>query len=111
MSKFIKLLRDDSASLYGIIEIGKDIKRKFDAIFPLQAREFGVADIKYPHEEMKPNQPLFTLHLHTTTSAEYKWKQGDTHRVWTALKSLNIIGNKGLKAVISRSTLVIGTHG
>lgn len=100
MSKIIESLRGDLAALHEAGAIGKVTMREFDAICPPPVREFAAADIKRLRETLNFSQPVFALHLHTTASTVRKWEQGETHPTGPALKLLNVIADKGLKAII-----------
>lgn len=100
MSKIIESLRDDLAALHQVGAISKVTMREFNAICPPQVREFGAEDIKHLREALKFSQPVFAHHLHTSASTVRKWEQGDTRPAGPALKLLNVIGDKGLQAII-----------
>lgn len=100
MSKIIESLRGDLAALQEVGAISKVTMREFDTICPPPVREFGAADIKRLREALKFSQPVFALHLHTSTSTVRKWEQGETHPTGPALKLLNLIADKGLQAII-----------
>lgn len=100
MSKIIESLRDDLAVLERAGAIGKVTMREFDAIIPPPVRAFAASDIKRLREGLKFSQPVFALHLHTTASTVRKWEQGETHPSGPALKLLNVIADKGLKAIL-----------
>ena len=96
----IESLRGDLAALYEAGAVSKVTMREFDALCPPPVREFAPADIKRLRETLKFSQPVFALHLHTTASTIRKWEQGETHPTGPALKLLNVIANKGLRAII-----------
>jgi putative transcriptional regulator len=98
-SKLIESLRGDLAALHDAGVIGKVTMRKFDAICPPPVREFSATDIKRLREKLRFSQPVFALHLHTTASTVRKWERGNTHPTGPALKLLNVIADKGLRAI------------
>lgn len=100
MSKIIESLRGDLDVLHEAGAISKVTMREFDAICPPAVREFGAADIKRLREGLKFSQPVFALHLHTSASTVRKWEQGETRPAGPALKLLNIIADKGLRAIL-----------
>lgn len=100
MSRLVESLRADLGALVEAGAISKVTMREFDAICPPPVREFAAADIKRLREGLKFSQPVFALHLHTSTSTLRKWEQGDTHPTGPALKLLNIIADKGLQAIL-----------
>ena len=100
MSKIIESLRDDLVALHKAGAISKVTMREFDAFCPPTVREFSAEDIKRLREKLKFSQPVFAHHLHTTASTVRKWEQGETRPAGPALKLLNVIADKGLKAII-----------
>lgn len=100
MSKILKSLREDMSTLHDAGVINKVTMREFDAISPPPVRDFNAADIKRLRETLKFSQPVFALHLHTTASTIRKWEQGKTRPAGPALKLLNVIADKGLKAIV-----------
>lgn len=67
---------------------------------PPSVRDFSATEIKRLREGLKFSQPVFALHLHTSASTIRKWEQGETHPTGPALKLLNVIADKGLKAIL-----------
>ena len=100
MSKIIESLRGDLAALVEADAINKVTMREFDAVCPPPVREFGAADIKRLREGLKFSQPVFALHLHTSASTVRKWEQGETQPSGPALKLLNVLADKGLRAIL-----------
>ncbi|MFT3907242.1 MAG: DNA-binding transcriptional regulator [Steroidobacteraceae bacterium] len=99
-SKIVESLRDDLAALHEAGAIGKVTMREFDALCPPPVREFSADDIKRLRERLNFSQPVFAHHLHTTASTVRKWEQGDTRPAGPALKLLNLIADKGLRAIL-----------
>ena len=100
MSKIIESLRGDLAALSEVGAISKVTMREFDAICPPPVREFNAEDINRLRKKLKFSQPVFAHNLHTTASTIRKWEQGETRPAGPALKLLNIIAYKGLRAII-----------
>jgi len=100
VSKIIESLRGDLAALVEADAINKVTMREFDAVCPPPVREFGAADIKRLRESLKFSQPVFALHLHTSASTVRKWEQGETQPSGPALKLLNVLADKGLRAIL-----------
>jgi len=100
VSKIIESLREDLAALHNAGAISKVTMREFDAFCPPAVREFSAEDIKSLRESLNFSQPVFAHHLHTTASTVRKWEQGETRPAGPALKLLNVIADKGLKAII-----------
>lgn len=100
MSKLTESLRHDIAALYEAGAIDKVTMREFEAVCPPPVRDFSATDIKRLREGLRFSQPVFAHHLHTTASTVRKWEQGETRPAGPALKLLNVIADKGLKAIL-----------
>ncbi len=100
MNKFMGAPRSDLAALYEAGAIDKVTMREFEAVCPPPVRDFSAADIKRLREGLRFSQPVFAHHLHTTASTVRKWEQGETRPAGPALKLLNVIADKGLKAIL-----------
>jgi len=100
VSKLTESLRHDLAALYEAGAIDKVTMREFEAICPPPVRDFSAVDIKRLREGLRFSQPVFAYHLHTTASTVRKWEQGETRPAGPALKLLNVIADKGLKAIL-----------
>ncbi|QQB34352.1 MULTISPECIES: helix-turn-helix domain-containing protein [Achromobacter] len=100
MSKIIEGIRDDLAALHDAGVVSKVTMREFDSICPPPVRPLAAADIRRLRESLNFSQPVFALHLHTTASTVRKWEQGETRPTGPALKLLNLIADKGLRAIL-----------
>jgi putative transcriptional regulator len=100
VSRIIESLRGELGELYEAGAISKVTMRRFEEIAPAAVRSFSAADIKRLREALKFSQPVFALHLHTSTSTVRKWEQGETHPTGPALKLLNVIADKGLQSIL-----------
>lgn len=100
MSKIIESLRADMVALHKIGAIDEATVREFDALCPPPVRQFSATDVKRLREKLNISQPAFALHLHTTASTVRRWEQGETHPAGPALKLLNVIADKGLRAIV-----------
>ena len=100
MSKIIEALHGDLAALARASAIDKATMREFGAICPPPVRAFGAADVRRLREGLKFSQPVFALHLHTSASTVRKWEQGETQPSGPALKLLNVLADKGLRAIL-----------
>ncbi|MFO3724933.1 helix-turn-helix domain-containing protein [Pseudomonas sp. HLMP] len=99
-SKLIESWRDDLSALHETGAVGKVTMREFEAICPAPVRDFSALDIRRLRETLNFSQPVFALHLHTSTSTIRKWEQGETRPAGPALKLLNVIADKGLHAIL-----------
>lgn len=74
-SKLIESLRDDLSALHETGAVGKVTMREFEAICPAPVRDFSALDIRRLRETLNFSQPVFALHLHTSTSTIRKWSR------------------------------------
>jgi putative transcriptional regulator len=100
VSKIIESVRSDMAAFYKLGIVDEVTMREFDAISPPAVRAFSAGDIRGLRDQLNVSQSIFALHLHTSTSTVRKWEQGDTHPTGPALKLLNILADKGLRAIV-----------
>jgi putative transcriptional regulator len=100
VSKIIESLREDLISLHKAGAIGKVTLREFDALCPPQVREFSAADVRQLRQRLNVSQPVFAHHLHISVSTVRKWEQGETRPAGPALKLLNLVADRGLRAVL-----------
>ena len=73
--------------------------REFDASRLPVLKPYGAADIKRLRLQAKTSQSVFAAYLNTSVSTVQKWEIGDKKPSGPALKLLNIVERKGLKAL------------
>ena len=92
-------LYETARGLYDLGEIDAETLREFDAsrLHPLKA--FRPADIKRLRLRSRASQAVFAAYLNTSVSTVQKWEIGEKTPSGPALKLLNIVERKGLKAL------------
>jgi putative transcriptional regulator len=73
--------------------------REFDALRLPPLRAYRPADIKRLRLRTRASQAVFAAHLNTSVSTVQKWEIGEKKPGGPALKLLNIVERKGLKAL------------
>ena len=100
MSKLLASLRKDIVALHETGAIDKVTMREFDALCPPPVRLFDADDVRRLRETLRCSRPAFARHLHTTVATLCNWEQGKTRPAGPALKLLNVIADKGLRAIL-----------
>ncbi len=73
--------------------------REFDAMCLPKVRELKSTEIKHIRTREKVSQAVFAMYLNASLSTIRQWEQGGKHPRGTSLKLLNLVADKGLKAV------------
>ena len=99
-----KRLREDlfetARGLYDLGVVDAETLREFDASRLRPLKPFRPADIKRLRLRAKASQAVFAAYLNTSVSTVQKWEIGDKKPGGPALKLLNIVERKGLKALV-----------
>lgn len=72
---------------------------KFSAVCLTPFENLSPREIKSLRLREKVSQNVFALYLNTSLSTVQQWERGDKHPRGIALKMLNLIARKGLKAI------------
>ena len=98
-----KRLREEmyetARGLHDLGLVGAETLREFDASRLPELKPYGAADIKRLRLKAKTSQSVFATDLNTSVSTVQKWEIGDKQPSGPALKLLNIVERKGLKAL------------
>lgn len=99
-----KRLREDlfetARGLYDLGVVDAETLREFDASRLRPLKPFRPTDIKRLRLKAKASQAVFAAYLNTSVSTVQKWEIGDKKPGGPALKLLNIVERKGLKALL-----------
>ncbi len=77
--------------------------REFDELCLPAVKELTPKAIKNIRLREIVSQAVFAKYLNTTLSTIRQWEQGDKHPRGTSLRLLNLIAEKGLEILLSRS--------
>ena len=95
-----KELHETAQGLYDLGAIGAETLREFDASQLHPLRSFRPTDIKRLRLKARASQAVFAAYLNTSVSTVQKWEIGKKKPGGPALKLLNIVERKGLKALV-----------
>jgi len=93
-------LYETARGLYDIGAMGAETLREFDASRLRPLKPFRAADIKQLRLKAKASQAVFAAYLNISVSTVQKWEIGEKSPGGPALKLLNIVERKGLKALV-----------
>ena len=93
-------LFETAQGLYDLGVVDAETLREFDASRLRPLKPFRPADIKRLRLKAKASQAVFAAYLNTSVSTVQKWEIGDKKPGGPALKLLNIVERKGLKALV-----------
>src|SRR5689334_9436651 len=91
---------DTARGLYDLGAIGAQTLREFDSSRVRPLKPFRAADIKRLRLKARASQAVFAAYLNTSVSTVQKWEIGEKQPSGPALKLLNIVERKGLKALM-----------
>jgi putative transcriptional regulator len=90
---------ETARDLYDLGVLDGQTMRQFDALRLPALKPFQPKDIKRLRLKVKTSQAVFAAYLNTSVSTVQKWEIGDKKPSGTALKLLNLVERKGLKAL------------
>jgi len=93
-------LYETARGLYDLGAIGAETLREFDASRLHPLKPFRPTDIKRLRLKARASQAVFAAYLNTSVSTVQKWEIGEKTPSGPALKLLNIVERKGLKALV-----------
>lgn len=95
-----KALLDSARGLYELGAIDAKTMREFDALEVPKPKAYSAQDIKRLRLKEKASQAVFAAYLNTSVSTVQKWEIGDKAPSGPALKLLDLVERKGLKALV-----------
>jgi putative transcriptional regulator len=90
---------ETARGLYDLGAVDAKTMREFDALRLTPLKSYRPADIKRLRLKAKASQAVFAAYLNTSVSTVQKWEIGEKKPSGPALKLLNIVERKGLKAL------------
>ena len=94
-----KEIFETARGLYDLGILDAQTMREFDVRRLPAIKSFRPEDIKRMRLKAKASQAVFAAYLNTSTSAVQKWETGEKNPSGPALKLLNLVERKGLKAL------------
>ena len=90
---------ETARGLYDLGAIDAKTLRDFDAAQLPPLKPYRPVEIKRLRLKVRASQAVFAAYLNTSVSTVQKWEIGDKKPSGPALKLLNIVERKGLKAL------------
>jgi putative transcriptional regulator len=92
-------MHETARGLYDLGIVNVETLRDFDAARLPPLKPYAAAEIKRLRLKIRASQSVFAAYLNTSVSTVQKWEVGDKKPSGPALKLLNIVERKGLKAL------------
>ena len=94
-----KELLETARGLYDMGAIGGKTMREFESLRVEAPKVYSAYEIKRLRLKEKASQAVFAAYLNTSVSTVQKWEIGDKKPSGPALKLLDLVERKGLKAI------------
>jgi len=95
----IEVVHESAKDLYDIGLIDAVTMRKFDAMCLPMVKKLSPSQIKKIRARARLSQPVFAHVLNVSPSTIKHWEIGDKQPSGAALKLLNIVEQKGIRAI------------
>jgi putative transcriptional regulator len=92
-------LLDSARGLYELGAIDTKTMREFESLEVHAPKAYSAQEIKKLRLKEKASQAVFAAYLNTSVSTVQKWEIGDKSPSGPALKLLDLVDRKGLKAL------------
>ena len=94
-----KAILDSARGLYELGVIDGKTMREFESLRVAAPKAYSAEDIRKLRVKEKASQAVFAAYLNTSVSTVQKWEIGDKTPSGPALKLLDLVDRKGLKAL------------
>lgn len=94
-----KEIIETARGLYDLGAVDRKTLRDIDALKIESPRVYSAYEIKRLRLKEKASQAVFAAYLNTSVSTVQKWEIGEKTPSGTALKLLDVVERKGLKAL------------
>lgn len=95
----LEVVHESVESLYDAGLVDAITMHEFNALCLTPIESLSPREIKSLRLREKVSQGVFALYLNTSISTVQHWERGEKHPRGIALKMLNLIAKKGLKAI------------
>jgi len=96
----LKTVHESAKSLYDTGLVDVTTMRELDAMCLPPIKELSPTEIKKIRLRAKISQPVFAYVLNVSPSTVKHWESGNKHPSGAALKLLNVISQRGMRAVV-----------
>lgn len=94
-----KEILETARGLYELGEVDGKTMREFESLRVESPRVYSAYEIKRLRLKERASQAVFAAYLNTSVSTVQKWEIGDKKPSGLALKLLDLVERKGLKAL------------
>lgn len=94
-----KEIIETARGLYDLGAVDRKTMREFESLHVEEPRPYSAYDIKRLRLREKASQAVFAAYLNTSVSTVQKWEIGEKKPSGPALKLLELVERKGLKAL------------
>lgn len=98
-SPILAAVHESISGLHSIGAVSLETMREFDALCLSPVVELAPAQISALRQREHVSQPVFARYLNVSKSSISQWESGAKKPDGAALKLLNIVQSKGLKAI------------
>jgi len=98
-SKIVDAVIETARNLHDAGVMDEITLREFDALALPPVKDLSAVQIRRIRKANRASQPVFAAYLNTSVSTVKQWEQGKKHPRGTSLKLLNLVAEKGLKAL------------
>ena len=98
-SAVLAAIHEAVAGLHEIDLVGKATMREFNELCLSPVLDFSPSQLAAIRIREKVSQPVFARHLNVGKSTVSQWERGEKRPTGAALKLLNVVAAKGLKAI------------
>ncbi len=95
----LEVVHESVEGLYDAGLIDATTMHDFDTVCLTPVEDLSPREIKSIRLREKMSQGVFALYLNTSVSTIQKWERGEKHPRGIALKMLNIVAKKGIRAI------------
>ena len=99
-SRIFEAVHETAGDLHRLGFIDKRKMRKLDALCLDPVPQYDSKKIRVLRDHLQLSQAVLAAVLNTSLSTVRKWEVGDKHPSGPSLKLLNLLGRKGLEAIL-----------
>jgi putative transcriptional regulator len=98
-SPILGAVYETASDLHRAGVVGKSTMREFDALCLTPVTPLSPQEIRQLREREHVSQPVFAHYLNVKKDAVSKWERGEKRPDGPSLKLLNLVKDKGLRAI------------
>lgn len=98
-SDLLAAIHETATGLHRAGVMDLETMREFDALCLTPVEKLSPEEIRAVRERERVSQPVFAHYLNVSKGIVSKWERGEKRPDGASLKLLNLVRNKGLKAI------------